>query len=65
MFLTESTTKEITAKVGKPCPKGGLWYPKDGAKEATYAIGIDNTMPPSPVDGGDTWILAIPSGTGK
>jgi hypothetical protein len=62
MFL-EKVAKEITAKTGEKCPHGGLWYPEGKSKSETYAIGIDNSMPP--IEGGDTWVLGTRSGTGK
>jgi hypothetical protein len=55
--------EEVTAEIGEKCPKGGLWYQQGGDPMETYAIGIDNKMPP--IEGGGTWILGTPSGTGK
>jgi hypothetical protein len=63
MFLKENANKKMTAKTGEKCPKGGLWYPEGKPEDETSAIGIENKMPP--IEGGDTWVLGTPSGTGK
>jgi hypothetical protein len=48
------------AKTGESCPQGGIWHPV-GSPNETRAIGVGNTMPPTP-NGAKEWVLKTKTG---